>query len=128
MNDEINFTAVPLPALVYDDDDDDDDDDDVEKEEKEEEEVDANSHICRVPYVKLGPNSITLSRSQTRFPIRFPRSCGSATSWQPDRNFIGSKAGRRQVPAISTSSVRVDVRPGLSLKSVMEFGLYCQSC
>jgi len=102
MNDEINFTAVPLPALVYDDDDDDDDDDDVEKEEKEEEEVDANSHICRVPYVKLGPNSITLSRSQTRFPIRFPRSCGSATSWQPDRNFIGSKAGRRQVPAIST--------------------------
>jgi len=77
MNDEINFTAVLLSALVYDDDDDDDDDD--EKEQKEEEEVDANNQICRVPYVKLGPNSITLSRSQTRFLIRFPRSCGSAT-------------------------------------------------
>ena len=51
MNDEINFTAVLLSALVYDDDDDDDDDD--EKEQKEEEEVDANSQICRVPYVKL---------------------------------------------------------------------------
>ena len=37
--------------------------------------------------------------------------------------FLGSKAGRRQVPAISTSSVRADPRPGLPLDSVMEFSL-----
>ena len=55
----------------------------------------------------VGPNSITLSRSQawsqTQFLTRLPTSsCGSATSSRPVRDFFGSKAGRRQVRAIST--------------------------
>ena len=37
---------------------------------------------------------------------------------------LGYKEGRRQVRAISTSSVRVGPRSGLPLDSVMEFGLY----
>jgi len=59
------------------------------------------------------PDSITLFRSHTWSQNWFStNSCGSATSL---RLFFRSKAGRRQVQAISTSSVRLGPRPGLPL-------------
>jgi len=52
-------------------------------------------------FVNRWPNSITMYRSQTRFPTRLPfptSSCASATISQ----LFGSKAGRRQVRTMST--------------------------
>jgi len=77
-------------------------------------------------FANMRPNSITLSRSQTWFPTWLSTSsCGSA-SLRPACDYFGSKAGRKQVRAISTSSVRVGPRPTLPLDSVMEYLAYSE--